>query len=67
MTAAVRRPKSVGPYCVGGATTSPRVHTHCRGNGPMWLPGSPPGGAPVLPAEECGCRCHTPTTALEPR
>lgn len=36
----------------------PEAHKRCMGNGAIYLPGTPDGGAPVLPKIPCGCGCH---------
>ena len=52
------RAKPVAAACVAAEETGiEHLHETCRGNGPMYLPGVT---APVLPAEECGCGCHSP-------
>lgn len=67
MAASADRPsgaagRQVSPYCL--AAESPlavsEAHARCGGAGPLYLPGTPPGGAPVLPAVACRCPCHTP-------
>lgn len=50
-----RLPISVA--CTGADVTGiEHLHETCRGNGPMYLPGIT---APVLPAEDCACECHS--------
>lgn len=54
---------AVGLYCASAELLgAPEPHGRCRGNGPLYLPGAPAGGAPVLPEEDCGCPCHAITT-----
>lgn len=54
---------AVGLYCATADLLGvPEPHVRCRGTGPMYLPGTPAGCAPVLPEEECGCPCHAATT-----
>ncbi|MFC4034523.1 hypothetical protein ACFO3J_24045 [Streptomyces polygonati] len=57
-----RHGASVGPYCVGtGPLDTPKQHAKCSGTRARYLPGTPPGGAPVLPETVCGCTCHRDT------
>lgn len=42
---------------LGTAEGWPQAHARCRGNGPLRVAGF---HTPVLPAQTCGCPCHTP-------
>lgn len=51
----------IAASCVAATTLGiDNLHRNCRGNGPLFIEGV---HAPVLPAEQCECSCHTATAA----
>jgi hypothetical protein len=59
MTANARSIARTSSDCIAAEELDmPGAHRRCLGNGAIYLPGSGPGSAPVLPKIPCGCDCH---------